>query len=321
LTEYGFEAGKHFCCTPVMNNLKIISDIHNHQQKVLISSPDHAIYDVIDGKRGGGLYLYDLQAQDYERVFSGCFHQIAETEDNFYIIHEMDGVHIFDYNFKLLEKFAIPEGSKGHGIAYHKERNLIFVACSGLDMVTVHDGNTGKIVEKIQMSGKYDRLQLEQHHINDLAISGDSLFVSCFSVGGHCPKGVYDGGIIEFNIENPEQKHLVVRDLWMPHSPRFIGGDLCFAESQRGHLYKTNTSIIGSFHGFTRGIAHDGQYFYVGQSENRYFDRLKGIANNISLNAGFYLFDEESKAAKLFPMPTLRQIHDLVIFKEKGAKK
>ena len=65
--------------------------------------------------------------------------------------------------------------------------------------------------------------------------------------------------------------------------------------------------------GFIRGIAFNGTYYFIGQSESRYFDRLKGIRNNIGMSAGFYLFDEDSKACKFFHIPQLHQVRDLVV--------
>ena len=83
----------------------------------------------------------------------------------------------------------------------------------------------------------------------------------------------------------------------------------------RGEFCKGDRPI-GMFNGFTRGLAYDGAYYFVGQSENRYFDYFKGTRLNVGMNAGFCLFDEDTKASKLFTMPQLHQVHDLLCLKE-----
>ena len=55
---------------------------------------------------------------------------------------------------------------------------------------------------------------------------GDSLYVSMFSISGNWRLGLYDGGIIEFDIDSLEFKNPVLRDRWMPHNPMIIGGKL-----------------------------------------------------------------------------------------------
>ena len=52
--------------------------------------------------------------------------------------------------------------------------------------------------------------------------------------------------------------------------------------------------------------------------EIRYFDRLRAIKPHIAMSAGFFLFDEESKAAKFFAMPFVRQVHGIQWLDSKG---
>ncbi|MBW2003589.1 MAG: DUF4915 domain-containing protein [Deltaproteobacteria bacterium] len=313
LDEYGFKAGEHYCCSPVMNNLKVLSDIHGHQQKVMIASPDHPVYSEIDKDSdvGGGIYIYDIGEQSYEKVLSGSFHQIAIGKDVYYVVHHTKGVHIISKDFKVLDIFPLPEDAKPHGVAYCPKRDLIYVANSGSDSITIHDAKTLKHEETIYLSDKYRKTGLESHHINDLFVKDDILYVSFFSFSGNFQHEIFDGGIAEYDLNDLSTYKIIISDAWMPHSVSIIDGHLCYLDSMRGTFHRTDKKISGKFPGFTRGLSYDGQYYYIGQSENRYFDRLSGVSYNIALNAGFYLFDDITKASKFFVLPKLRQVHDL----------
>ena len=79
------------------------------------------------------------------------------------------------------------------------------------------------------------------------------------------------------------------------------------------HLHTTNQVAAGAFYGFARGLAHDGRFYFVGQSEDMYMSQRFGVADNIMLNAGFYLFDKATKASRFYPMLDNMNVHDLLI--------
>ena len=81
----------------------------------------------------------------------------------------------------------------------------------------------------------------------------------------------------------------------------------------RGRLHLSNQTIAGEFSGFVRGLAHDGIYYYIGQSEDMYISRLFGTKPSVMLNAGFYLYDTETKASRFYPMLDNMNVHDLMI--------
>ena len=99
----------------------------------------------------------------------------------------------------------------------------------------------------------------------------------------------------------------------MPHSVRRFDGRLCYLDSMRGILISSTWNKVGTFNAYVRGLDFDGQYYYVGASEHRYPEKLKGISDNISLDSGFYLFDPESKMSRFFKMDEVESVHSLVI--------
>lgn len=313
LIGYGWMPGIDFCITPALNNLRVITEIHTHDATILISSPDHKIYTALDKGTdvGGGLYVYSLQERVCKKVLNGTFHQIVDTGQEYYVAEEQEGICQVSKQFELVDTFGFEEGSKCHGIAYCPQRNLVCIGRAGLDKVSAYDATTRQLVFTVDLSGKIKRSGKSEHWVNDLCVRDDYLYISMFSLSGAYLKGIYDGGILQVSLEDPSERYTLVHDTWMPHTVRFFDSQICFLDSMNGYLYRTNQNIVGEFNGFIRGLAFDGKYYYVGQSETRYFDRLKGIKKHIAMSAGFYLFDDETKAAKFFCTPDIRQVHDL----------
>lgn len=315
LLDYGLKPGKDFCMTPALNNLKIISEIHSHQATLLISSPDHAIYSQLDqnAQIGGGLYTFDIGTLECKKVLEGTFHQMVKTAHGFYVVDEFRGICHISKDFELLETFGQEKGGKPHGVAYCPERNLVFIAQTSLDRVSAYAADTKQKVFEITLSDKAEKTGQSHHWMNDLHVRGDYLYISLFSLSGCRMEGITDGGIMQVNLDDPSKRYVIMERLWMPHTVRFFDAEICVLDSMNGRFYKTDKLVKGEFFGFIRGLGFDGSYFYIGQSETRYFDRLKGLKNNIGMSAGFYLFDEETKAAKFFSMPQVHQVHDLCV--------
>jgi len=313
LIGLGLRPGLDFCITPALNNLKTISDIHSHDATLLVSSPDHKIYSQIDkdSNIGGGLFTYNIKTLECKKVLEGTFHQIVDTGKEYYIVDEMRGICRISKDFKLTDTFGMESGGKPHGVAYCPQRDMVFIAQTALDQVSAYDAKTKEKLFEIKLSNKSEKTGLTHHWMNDLHVRGDYLYISLFSHSGCRMEGVSDGGVMQVNLDDPAKRYIIIQNLWMPHTVRFFDSEICVLDSMHGKFYKTDKIVIGEFSGFIRGLGYDGVYYYVGQSETRYFDRLKGIKNNIGMSAGFYLFDAETKAAKFFSIPQVRQVHDL----------
>lgn len=315
LTETGFVPGEHFCVAPVINDLKLLQEIRDYKQKVIISSSDfgekgHKRY----SKKGGGIYVYDIYENDYKKVVHGHFRQMEKGDNCIYAIEYTENmVYVLSNELKIIGKFPLGYAN-ACGAAFCPERNILFIANAD-DEICVHDVKDFKVLEKIEFSDKHKYLgKGSHHHINDLCVVDGSLYVSYFSKSGNWRKEVHDGGIDEFLISDLNRpSSTLVHDLWMPHSPKYINGALCYLESMRGKFYTGNKKIGGEFPGFIRGLAYDNRFYYIGQSETIYMSRLFGISNNIMLNAGFYLFDLDTKVSKFYPCQGLTNVHDLLV--------
>jgi len=131
---------------------------------------------------------------------------------------------------------------------------------------------------------------------------------------GNWKRDLYDGAILEYDIVTKELVGPVIQGLWMPHNIKFIDGSLHVLDSLPGQLKTNNASVIGDFPAFTRGLAHDGVYYFIGQSRNRNHSKNIGISNNVSIDAGIIVFDAHTKASRFLQLPPkISEIHSILL--------
>jgi len=300
--------GYNFSCSPVLNNLRIRDEMLSVKEKILFSVP-------VPASDGGGLYIYDTNLKSYDRVYVGKSRALSKSEKYIALVDEVNGLILFDKKLNVLKEIELLNNSVPHGVAISEKLNLIFVANSGRDSVSIFDLKTFSHLEEIKLSDKYDRLKEEQHHINDLYIDEETntLFISMFSFTGNWRKNIYDGGVLEYDLFSKKIIGPIIENMWMPHSIQIIDNNMVLLDSMRGDFYKTNNNIIGKFQGFVRGLDYDNKFFYIAQSAHRYFDRLQDISHNIPLNCGIHIFDEKTKASVFHSLPEIENIHSIII--------
>ena len=305
LRGYGLVPGVHFCVSPSLKNFEISSRVNNHSQIVHFTCSDQP-------DSGGGLYSYDLQKREKTLLLKGHCHGIAQGGDKIVLVDDTVGVRIMNLDLETLKVIDMPGKSRPHGIAICPQRNWLFVNFSGRDTVGIFNIATGAFIKEIALSEKFQKTGVAQHHINDACVFGDYLYVSMFSASGNWKLGVYDGCILQFNVDSGECLGPAVSNLWMPHTPTVINGVLYYCDSMRGIVSDTTWRVMSQFNGFVRGITYDGMYFFVGQSAHRYIDRRAETANNISLDTGIFIVDAVNKVTKFFSIPDLTDINSVL---------
>lgn len=285
LVKYGFKPGVNFSITPLLKNFKIIDDILSHEQKIILSSSDTVVN---SQTRGGGIYIYHTPSGRMDKKLSGITRGFDLYNENYFVVDALKGVRILDKYFKVIDSFGLPRQSVPHGLAVDRENKLIYVVLCLHDRIAVYDMNSFKMVRTILLTDKYDRKGMYQHHMNDVCLDGDSLYISMFSKTGNVQRYCFDGAIVEYDLDADKVVGAVVDNLWQPHSVRIINGNLCYLDSMRGNLHTTSHKIKTHLNGFVRGLDFDGRYYYIGQSLHRYFDRMSGYTNNISMDCGFF---------------------------------
>lgn len=305
LRSYGLVPGIHFCVSPSLKNFQVSSRVHGHNQTIYFTCSDQP-------DRGGGFYSYELATREKQQLIKGHCHGIAQSGDVVALVDDLVGVRIMNTDLETVRIIDMPGKSRPHGISICPLRRQIFVNFSGRDSVGIYDIDTGAYQGEIEVSDKFKKTGVAQHHINDCTVYGDYLYLSMFSASGNWKIGVYDGVIMQFDIDSRQCLGPAVTDLWMPHTPIVINGVLHYCDSMRGIISDTTWRTMTQFTGFVRGIAYDGVYYYIGQSAHRYIDRRSQTTNNISLDTGIFLVDAVNKVTKFFSIPDLTDINSVI---------
>ena len=193
MSKFGLIPGKNYCCTPEYKDWSLLQDIKDYDQDIIICCSDNTGEE--GGKRfsklGGGLFVYNTKSNEISRKLVGHFRQIIKINDLYYLIEFIEKkLYVLDSKLKIKTKVELDQDIKKKlkphycGIAYHEASNQIFVSNSGNDTISIYKANSLKHSKTFFISKKTKEIGGGLHHINDLTIVGDSLFVSCFSVTG-----------------------------------------------------------------------------------------------------------------------------------------
>jgi len=312
LKGYGLKSGSDYCISPILNDLRIISDLESISKKMLFTSGspkvDSPLY-------GGGIYELSVDGDEWQhrKVISGNCYGLIKFNDNYISVDTEIGIFEFDRDYNIIRSKKFPEGVRAHGVQYSYKHQLFYVVGSYYDGVLILD-NEFNIIDDIKLSFKKERYKTPRHHCNDCLVVEDSLFVSMFSMTGNWQNDVFDGGVIEYDIHTKEKIGSLAHNLWMPHNIQMINGSLHVLNSLQGQLLTNNLQVVGEFPAFTRGLDYDGQYYYIGQSRNRNYSKNIGLSKNISIDAGIIVFDIQTKASRFLQLPPkISEIHSILL--------
>ena len=312
LESYGYIQTEDFIISPILNDLRVISDLESYKSKMLFTS---GLPEVDDDQSGGGVYelILDGHNHSYKKVYSGICYGLIKHNDTFITVDDKRGIVVFDKKYNIVKEKALDHKTRGHGISYCENNNQFYVASSYKDSVIVFDNMLNQI-DEISFSHKFNDYGVPEHHCNDLCVVENSLYVSMFSGSGNYKKDIYDGVVIEIDLIRNEITGTVMNDLWMPHNISFFDGSLTVLDSLRGELKTNNARAVGRFPAFTRGLDFDGVYYYIGQSRNRNYSKNLGLSLNISIDTGIILFDSITKTSRTISLPQkLSEIHSILV--------
>lgn len=310
LEGMGYSAERDFIVSPVLNDLRVIADLEAHEATLLFTS---GLPPINHPQWGGGIYELKLGEEwSYRKIRSGNCHGLLKHGENIIAIDDALGIIEMDGEYQIFRAKELPCNVRAHGVAHSDITGCFYVACSYADKVLVLDPNFN-VVDEFKLSHKHDRHGEPFHHCNDVYVIGTSLYVSMFSFTGNWKNNVFDGVVLEIDLLTGEKIGPVVQDLWMPHNVLSVDGSLVVLDSLRGKLLKNNVQSIGEFPAFTRGLAYDGVYFYIGQSRNRNYSSYLGVSKNISIDTAIIIFDEHTKVSRSLQLPSrLSEIHAIV---------
>lgn len=312
LAGRGLSIGDDFCASPSLIGLQPVVALQSLNRKLLFTS---GFRPSEKPSSGGGLYLVEIDGLDfsYRKLHSGTCHGMVQKNGMTFCVDQAQGILLFNAEFRLEKVYEIDPGQRPHGIDWCEQTGEFFVAASRQDCILVFDEDFREVT-RISLSEKFRRSGVPVHHINDLCVVGTSVYATMFSLTGNYQHDVFDGVVLEVDAATRRIVGPVLSNLWMPHNPKYLKDGLCVCDSLPGYLRRNNGQIAGNFPAFTRGLASDDQFFYVGQSRNRNFSNVLGISKNISLDTAIVVFDDETKLSRSIPLsPRLSEVHAIEV--------
>lgn len=259
--------------------------------KLLVSCPKSP-------KSSGGLYILDFRLNNISKIFDGDSRGITRTTDRFYIASNSHGILELDNELNIIKKHPVPDLDL-HGLKVGPD-NLIYAVETKHNRIGIYQANPFKRIDEIQISSS----TTDENHINDIWIEYDRILVSMFSFKGgwRQKEGDHDGVIAEYSLKTKSFNQILCRNLQLPHSIVKLGPTVYFCESLAMNL-RDKDNILAVFNGFARGLAYDGQNFYIGQSEMRHLDKILMKTTNVSLDCGIHVFDPVTKTNRFIHFP------------------
>ena len=245
LEDLNYVMGEDYCCTPLLNKRKSKDDFYSNKSTILVSSSQH----YFDDESGGGVYKVSLNPYVSKKIYSGKGRGITKHEHNYYLIDMLRGVVILDSQFNEVDIIKLQKNSEPHGICVDPKRNWIFIGQPGRDSVAVYDINSKKLVKEYFISEKWSINKKDNHHVNDPFVYGDSLFISMFSFTGNWLNEVYDGGVLEIDLNSDKILGPVFNNMWMPHSVCRVNGKITLLNSFfcSGKIILPTLSVVSDF--------------------------------------------------------------------------
>ena len=314
IKQTGYDPAKIFV-TPVLKNVYEIQIFENQSFNLLFSSglqTDLGIQKI----GGGGLYRIEGSFDEFElkKILNGSTHGIIIKENSIICVNEKLGICILDKNLNLVENHIIPKGFRAHGIDFCENTKKWVLACAHLDGILILDEKFKPYKEVIFSNQKSFYDNIAQHHCNDVCVLNKQAYVSMFSLTGAYKRGIYDGGVLIFDLETGEKIDSLYGNLLMPHNIIFKENHFWILDSLRGKVLQGNQNEITILPSFTRGfeILQNGNLL-IGQSKNRNFSLLKNDKKHISLDTSIVVHDRKTSISKSLHLPSsVSEIHSIV---------
>lgn len=296
----------------VMKSLQRTEFHHKEQTQNFKKKMDITAYNrnllVSVGRGRGGLYIVNPFYNRIQRKHKGIFAGVIKYRNGFMALKQPNELCIFDEKLNIKQVIHVQDDSDSglHDLKLSEDGFLYIVASPQNKIIVYEEKTLTKQAEIILSTNKKD-----VHHINDLYVTGDKLFLSMFSSSGEWEgkqPDHWDGAIVAFDRYTFEPQGIIIDKLTAPHSITMNNGSLCYCNSLNLNVSKFDLKlkkkeVIAQFKGFTRGLYFDKNILIAGQSKMRHLQRLNHKFPNISDDGGIHLFDCESRVSKFIKLP------------------
>lgn len=263
---------------------------------------------------GGGVYLVDGRSGAHRKLQGGSYRGLVVANDKLIVATEKGELaEVVSLDPLELTPRYRPDGiSQTHGLAYWPGEHLIFAAEAESDAIAVFDADTFERRDTLRLSDKAFGPPRDWHHINDLHVVDDHLLVSAISVAGWWKFGVYDGGILEYDLRRPRGFSPVLSDLCFPHSVRVIDRKLHVLEAMNGNVRIGRDRVALRLPGFIRGLDGDLNVLYIGQARNRRIREAQQRCYAVSMDSGVYVVDPDASLFRFIKLPEMCDVYNVL---------
>ncbi|MFY0802929.1 DUF4915 domain-containing protein [Peribacillus frigoritolerans] len=288
---------------PSDSTFKPTENITKYNKKLLISAESGIPHNTSEG-----LFELDIKTNSIKHLFKGNFAGIKKYNNHYYVLNrDYNQLWILDNQLNQISQLPLDQFSNIddlHGIDISSDGYIYIVGTNRNKVLIINQITMQKEGELILTNEKEDF-----HHINDICVTEDSLYLSMFSILDKWKTFDFsDGAIVKFDRRSLLPKAVVCHGLKAPHSVLISEDNLLFCDSlnlnvSKVNLKSNNIFVVAQFHGFTRGLFLDNDILIVGQSNMRHLQQLNNKFNNISLNAGIHIFDLKSNINQYIKLP------------------
>ena len=291
--------------TPLLKDFAVFSNLLNCSENILVSAYGGA----------GGLYLLNGRTGDYKLLQSGSFRGTTVCRGDVYVATEHGDIYRLDSaaEGKLERVFVQEHRTNTHGILCWEEKNLMFVTETVNDCISVYEMGSFNKIREIPLSYKSADKGGNYHHVNDLCLYRDKIYLSIISRSGNFYNGFLDGVIMELDYLNDQPPVAILDGLLFPHAIQVVNDKLMLLNSFNGDVLTIANEQITNLPGFIRGMDSKDGLLYIGQSRHRQLDKAKVHFDGVSMDSGVYVVDPETRMHRFIHMPEMCDIFNVRI--------
>ncbi|UOQ49666.1 TIGR03032 family protein [Gracilibacillus caseinilyticus] len=260
--------------------------------------------------------MLDFKNNAFEKLYTGSCSGMTIVNDRLFIASDDNEIITFDQKFQVVEKKQYPK-LDFHDIVKFNDQ-VVLVVETAINAIGCYDTKTLTRIGEIRFNAE----DKDVHHINDIWLDDHTLYVSMFSPYGkwymdpmHKSGAVAAIDLTDFHptqqLHVDPEEHVVVKDLYMPHSISMHQNELAYCDSMSFRVSTGKNKPI-QLPGFTRGLAITDNTIFIGQSRMRHVLRIPHQFSNCCLDGGIYVYDSHYRISRFIPLPA-HQVYQIQI--------
>ncbi|MCL6443873.1 MAG: TIGR03032 family protein [Alicyclobacillus sp.] len=209
-----------------------------------------------------------------------------------------NGILLLNNDFQIINRYTPLRDMDYHGIAVCGDD--VYVAETSTNSIGIYTLPDLMRRGEIRFSSE----DTDVHHVNDLCIDKDTMYVSMFSYEANWRHAPVDSGtIVEYSLRTHRVTKILYNGLKQPHSVTVFGNELFYCDSGRMLVKQGQRAIFQSI-GWTRGLDLIDNLVFIGQSHSRNTSITSTDKLNVSLDCGVHIFDRSTRTSTFLSLPS-----------------